>query len=51
MRRGLSGPGFCGGFVLRKFVGSHNFSVKFVEVISHSKGIGYTINVLQQTAC
>ena len=45
MRWGLSGPGFCGGFVLRKFAGSHNFSVQFVRVISHFKGIGYTINV------
>ena len=30
---------------------SHNFSVQFVGVISHFKGIGYTIKVLQQTAC
>ena len=53
MRRGLSEPGFCGGFVcgLRKIVGSHNFSVQFGGVISHFKGINYTINVLKQTAC
>ena len=51
MRRWLSGPGFCGGFVcgLRKIVSSHNFSVQFFGVVSDFKGIGYTINVLQQT--
>ena len=53
MRQGLSGPRFCGGFVcgLRKIVCSQNFSVQFVGVISHFKLIGYSINVLQQTAC
>ena len=51
--QGLSGPGFLGGFVcgLRKIVGFHNFSVQFVGAISHFKGIGYTINILQQNAC
>ena len=53
LRRGLSGPGFCGGLVcgLGKIVGSNNFSAQFVGMVSHYKKIGYNINVLQQTAC
>ena len=34
-----------------KIVGSYNFSVQFIKIISHYKKIGYNINVLQQTAC
>ena len=37
--------------VLKKIVGSNNFSAQFIKIISHYKKIGYTINVLQQTAC
>ena len=53
LRRGLSGPGFCGGLVcrLKKIVGSNNFSARFIGIVSRCKKIGYSINVLQQTAC
>ena len=53
MRRGLSEPGFYGDLVykLKKIVGSSDFSARFVKIISHFKKIGYSINVLQQTAC
>ena len=34
-----------------KIDGSYNFSAQFIKTISHYKKIGYTINVLQQTAC
>ena len=53
LRRGLSGPGFCGGLVcgLKKIVGSNNFSAQFIKMISHYKKIGCNIDVLQQTAC
>ena len=37
--------------VLKKIVGSYNFSAQFIKIISHFKKIGYNINVLQQTAC
>ena len=49
MRQGLSEPDFCGDLMykLKKIVGSNTFSAQ----ISHYKKIGYTINVLQQTAC
>ena len=53
LRQGLSEPDFYGDLVykLKKIVGSNNFSVQFIKIISHYKKIGYNINVLQQTAC
>ena len=51
--QGLSEPDFYGDLVykLKRIVGSDNFSVQFIKIISHYKKIGYNINVLQQTAC
>ena len=53
LRQRLSEPYFYGGLLykLKKIVGSNNFSVQFIKIISHYKKIGYNINVLQQTAC
>ena len=53
LRQGISEPDFYGDLVykLKKIVGSNNFSVQFIKIISHYKKIGYNINVLQQTAC
>ena len=47
--QGLSEPGFYGDLVykLKKIVGSNNFSVQFIKIISHYKKIGYNINVFQ----
>ena len=52
LRQGLSEPDFYGDLVykLKKIVGSNNFSAQFIKIISHYKNIGYSINVLQQTA-
>ena len=49
---GLLEPEFYGDLVykLKKIVGSDNFLLQFIEIISHYKKIGYNINVLQQTA-
>ena len=33
--------------ILKKIVGSHNFSAQFIKIITHYKKIGYNINVLQ----
>ena len=51
--KGLSEPEFNGDLVykLKKIVVSNNFSAQFIKIISHYKNIGYSINVLQQTAC
>ena len=53
LRQGLSEPDFYGDLVykLKKIIGSNNFSVQFIKIISHYKKIGCNINVLQQTAC
>ena len=53
MRQVLSEPDFYGDlvYILKKIVGSNNFSAQFIKIISHYKKIGYDINVLQQTAC
>ena len=53
LRQGLSEPDFYCDLVykLKKNVGSNNFSAQFIKIISHFKKIGYSINVLQQTAC
>ena len=53
MHQGLSEPDFYGDLVykLKKIVGSNNFSVQFIKIISHYKKIGYDIIVLQPTAC
>ena len=49
----LSEPEFYGDLMykLKKIVGSNNFSVHFIKIISDYKKIGFNINVLQQTAC
>ena len=36
---------------MKKIVGSYNFSVQFIKLISHYKKIGYNINVLQWATC
>ena len=53
LRRGLSGPWFCGGLVceLKRIVGSSNFTAHFIEMVSHYKKIGCGIGVLRRTAC
>ena len=53
LRKGLSEPEFYGDMVykLEKIVGSNNFSVHFIKIISHYKKICYDIKVLPQTAC
>ena len=52
LRRGLSGPGFCGGLVcrLKEIVGSNNFSAQFIKMVSHYGGIVYGVAVLRRTA-
>ena len=53
LRQRISEPEFYGDLVykLKKIVGSNNFSAQFIKIISYYKKIGYSIYVLQQTAC
>ena len=45
--QGLSEPEFYGDlvYILKKIVGSNNFSAQFIKIISHYKKIGFNINV------
>ena len=49
--QGLSEPDCDLVYKLKKIDGSNNFSAQLIKIISHYKKIGYSINVLQQTAC
>ena len=54
LRQGLSEPEFYGDLVykFKKIIGFNNLSAHFIKIISdYKKKIGYTIYVLQQTAC
>ena len=53
LRQGLSEPQFYSDLIykLKEIVGSNNFSAQFIKIIFHYKKYGYSINVLQQTAC
>ena len=37
--------------MLKKIVGSNNFSAQLIKIISHNKTIGCSVDVFQQTAC
>ena len=52
LRQELWEPDFCGDLMykLKKIVGSNNFSMQFIQIISHYKKIGFNINLFQQTA-
>ena len=41
----------CRRGILLFLYSSNDFSAQFIKIISHYKKIGYSINVLQQTAC
>ena len=52
LRQRLSKPEFYGDLVCRlgRMVGSSNFSVQLIKIISHYKKIGYNIDVLRWAA-
>ena len=53
LRQGVSEPGFCGDLVCRsrKTVGESNFSEQFRKLINRFKRIGYSLDIMRQTAC
>ena len=53
LRQGLSEPEFYGDlvYILKKIVGSNNFSAQFIKIIFDYRKVGYNINALKQTAC
>ena len=53
LQHGISEPEFYGDLVyrFRKIVGKSNFSEQFRELINRSKRIGYSLDIMRQTAC
>ena len=52
LQQGISGPEFDGDLVyrFRKIVGKSSFSEQFRKLINHNKRIGYSLDIMQQTA-
>ena len=53
LQQGISEPEFYGDLVyrLRKIVGKSNFSEQFRKLINRYKRIGYSLDIMRQTAC
>ena len=53
LQQGISEPEFYGDLVyrFRKIVGKSNFSEQFRKLINCYKRIGYSLDIMQQTAC
>ena len=53
LQQGISEPGFYGDLVyrFRKIVGKSNFSEQFRKLINRYKRIGYSLDIMRQTAC
>ena len=53
LQQGVSEPEFYGDLVyrFRKIVGKSNFSEQFRKLINRYKRIGYSLDIMRQTAC
>ena len=53
VQQGISEPDFYGDLVyrFRKIVGKSNFSEQFRKLINRYKRIGYSLDIMRQTAC
>ena len=53
LQQGISEPEFYGDLVyrFRKIVGKSNFSEQFRKLINRYKKIGYSLDIMRQTAC
>ena len=53
LQQGISKPEFYGDLVyrFRKIVGKSNFSEQFRKLINRYKRIGYSLDIMRQTAC
>ena len=53
LQQGISEPEFYGDLVyrFRKIVGKSNFSEQFRKLINRYKRIGYSLDIMRQTAC
>ena len=53
MQQGISNPEFCGDLVykFKKIIGNPNFSDLFKRIVNCFKRVGYTSDIIRQTAC
>ena len=53
MQQGICNPEFYGDLVyrLKKIVGNPNFSFLFNRIVNRFKSAGYSLDIMQQTAC
>ena len=53
LQQGISEPEFYGDlvYIFRKIVGKSNFSKQLKKLINRSKRIGYSLDIMRQTAC
>ena len=53
LSEGLSEPEFCGGLVcgFKKLMGINDFSFQFRKIITRCGRVGYSLNVMRQSAC
>ena len=53
LQQGISEPEFYGDLVyrFRKIVGKYNFSEQFRNLINRYISIGYSLDIMRQTAC
>ena len=53
LQQGIAEPEFYGDLVyrFRNIVGKSNFSEQFRKLINHYKRIGYSLDIMRQTAC
>ena len=53
LQQGISEPEFYGYlvYIFRKIVGKSNFSEQFRKLINRYKRIGYSLDIMRQTAC
>ena len=53
MQQGISNPEFYGDLVykFKKIIGNLNFSDLFKRIVNCFKRAGYTLDIMQQTAC
>ena len=55
IQQGISNPEFYGNLTLvykvKKIIGNPNFSDHFKRIVNRFKRAGYTLDIMQQTAC
>ena len=53
MQQGICNPEFYGDLVykFKKIIGNPNFSDLFKRIVNRFRSTGYTLDIMQQTAC